>query len=68
MSGNGTRYRAFLLKLWIPDALETKIYASIEDVATGEMRAFSDLELLCEWLRRDTFRDARQRGPSHTNP
>ena len=53
MRPEADRYRPFLLRVWIREQDET-LLSSIQDVETGEIRAFTDLEQLNEWLRRET--------------
>lgn len=49
----GTRYLAFLLRLWVTRQDETLVYrVALENPHTGERRAFADLETLFDYLRR----------------
>jgi hypothetical protein len=57
MTPQGTEYRAFLLRIWMPRA-GAEERASVTDVATGATHAFRNLGQLCEWLSRRTATDS----------
>jgi hypothetical protein len=44
----GALYRAFLLRVWHQRGGHVR--ASVEDVDTGEVDTFDQLDELCEWL------------------
>lgn len=49
VEAEASTYRAFLIRLWTPGH-SSEVKASITDVATGDIRIFSDLADLHAWL------------------
>ena len=50
------RYRSYLLRVWKEcQASESLWRASLESAQTGELRNFTDLEALVEFLRGETL-------------
>ncbi len=55
MATSAERYRAFLLRVWVP-AGGSDVHATVKDVRTSETKAFSSLPALAEWLECETLR------------
>ena len=55
MSDTGEPYLSYLLRLWVVQNQEGRVWrCSVEDVQTGERQGFPSLESLCDFLRRET--------------
>lgn len=58
MATNAERYRAFLLRVWIP-AGGSNVHATVKDVQTSETNAFSSLSAFIEWLEHEMSRTSQ---------
>jgi hypothetical protein len=52
--GEQLGYQSYLLRLWRVNEDEEGWQASLESVHSGERRGFADLELMFDFLRRQT--------------